>query len=69
MICDICKMPLHPGAAYQRVSAWEKPASAHKGGSSLVLRERLQEWACPTCITRLRTGATPGQTQLFGAER
>ena len=54
MRCSICKMPVQPRDAYQRVTGWEKPGHTTAGGSSIVLRERVQEWACAECITRLR---------------
>lgn len=71
MICDICKDSLDPGNAYQRVCGWEQPGRGAGGrsGSSLVLRERQQEWACQKCITRLRAGfgaePWPGQERLL----
>ena len=56
MNCDLCKMPLELRDAYQRVTGWERPHhhGSAKSGSSLVLRERLQEFACGMCIARLR---------------
>lgn len=65
MRCEICGKPCNPASSYQRVVGWEKPDRGISGrsGSSLVLREHVQEFAHPVCVAEQRAG-TRGQGVL-----
>jgi hypothetical protein len=67
VICALCGQPIeHTADAYRRVVGWERPGRGSSGvsGSSLVLREALDEFACGACITRLRAGLNVAQETL-----
>jgi hypothetical protein len=66
LTCTFCGEPIVPATAYQRVMGWERKATSasRKGGSDIALREQLQEFACPVCITRLRSGFPVEQESL-----
>ena len=59
--CSFCSEPVDPNSryTYTRISAWDRPGKA--GGSDVVLRERLAEFAHPQCIDRVRNGINPKQ--------
>ena len=67
MYCKLCGTPVTPSTAHTRVEAWERPGKGAGGqsGSSLVLRRRLEEFACVACITRLQAGLVEGQEALL----
>jgi hypothetical protein len=52
---------------YVRVIGWERPGKGSTGntGSSIVLREKLDEYAHSTCIQKKRAGVTPTQPSLL----
>ena len=54
---------------YRRIIGWEKiagtRASGKHGGSDIVLRERIDEWAHTACVTAARAGVVPGQEALL----
>ena len=47
--------------AFVGVHGWQKPGKGAnmKSGSSIVLRTRLPEVACATCVTSWRNGIDP----------
>lgn len=54
--------------AYRRVVGWEAKASVHGrpgGGSDVSLREPTGDYACITCIDRLKSGLNVGQEALL----
>ena len=59
--CTYCTKPVDPNSryTYTRVMGWDRPGKA--GGSDISLRERLEVFACPTCIERIRSGVNPAQ--------
>ncbi len=52
---------------YRKVQGWERPGKgvAGKSGSSLVLREALDEYAHSSCIEKLKLGVQPTQPSLL----
>lgn len=68
--CLHCRAPLEPDApnTYVRITAWERKSAtpSRRGGSDVVLRERLEEFACETCIRQLKRGVAPMQATLLG---
>lgn len=65
MTCSMCGAPLSPWQAYQRVRGWEKPRQRRGSGSSIVLREKVEEFACGACISQLQAGAQVRQETLL----
>jgi hypothetical protein len=67
--CTYCGEPIDPEArtTWRRVLGWERAgmAPSRKGGRDVVQREGLQEWACPSCVDRLRRGVAAGQGSLL----
>ena len=68
--CKYCGTELDPGSRYiwHRIQGWEKKAfasSTRRGGSDISLREQLDEFACDTCIRKLKSGISPGQDSLI----
>lgn len=68
--CAYCFCTVDPGSRYiyRRVTGWERKAdhaSTRRGGSDIVLREHVEEFACPACVTLLRSGVSPGQEALL----
>ena len=68
--CTFCGTPLDPGSRYnwQRIQGWERKAhmsSTRRGGSDISLREHVNEFACDTCIRKLKSGISPGQDSLI----
>jgi hypothetical protein len=59
--------PHHP-TTYRRVMGWERKAlgASRKSGSDIVLREPREEFACRTCIDRLKRGVSVDQGSLLG---
>lgn len=58
---------IDPRTAYRRVTGWERKSAleSRKGGSDIVLREPIEEYACGACITRLQAGIAVGQESLL----
>jgi hypothetical protein len=69
LVCKFCGTAVTPKTAYQLVQGWERPGKGKYGqsGSSLVLREHLQEFACVGCITRLQQGFNTEQQSLLAS--
>lgn len=68
--CIYCRESVDPNdrAVWRRIQGWERKASSassRAGGSDISMRETTGEFACALCITRLKTGITPGQTSLL----
>jgi hypothetical protein len=67
----VCGDPVDPSPrrSWRRVVGWQRMAgrraSGEHGGSDIALREPLDEWACPTCIDRLRAGIDVRQASLL----
>jgi len=70
-VCSYCGEPVDPLArtTWTRVVGWQRMAgvraSGKHGGSDIAFRETRHEWACPTCIVRLRNGLAVGQESLL----
>lgn len=68
--CTYCNAHVEPGSRhiYQRVTGWERKADhtgSRRGGSDIVLREHVDEFACPACVQLLKSGVHPGQEALL----
>lgn len=67
--CFYCGRELDPHGpdAYQRVNAWQRPGRGISGrsGSSLVLRETAEVFACSVCVSSRLAGVHTGQTSLL----
>lgn len=69
--CTYCGLEVDPNSqlTYTRVRGWEKKpgirASGVRGGSDIVLREHVAEYACYECITKMREGLSIGQDSLL----
>lgn len=65
--CSLCGEPVDSETALRRVQGWEKKAgSARKGGSDIILRERVEhEVAHEACVANLRRGITPAQGAML----
>jgi hypothetical protein len=62
--CVYCHRPLSTlHGVYQRVTGWERKAttSSRRGGSDIVLRQPLDEWACAGCVHDRQAGVIAGQ--------
>lgn len=69
-VCQFCGAAVKPDDSntYTRVLGWEKRAhgsSSRRGGSDIVLRERLETFACMFCIDALKHGRAPSQGSLI----
>jgi hypothetical protein len=70
--CHFCGRELDPASpsTYRRVTGWERHGlrrpGGGRGGSDISLRELKHEWACSTCIDRLKSGVSPAQEELLG---
>ena len=65
--CAYCGAEVDDALAYRRILGWERKApgsTSRKGGSDITLREQLDEFACPECITRTRSGLNVAQESL-----
>lgn len=62
--CTFCGKEVNPQSrqTYTRVVGWHRPGKA--GGSDIVLRQLLNEWACPQCVDKVRWGVNVGQESL-----
>jgi hypothetical protein len=68
--CHYCNAHVEPGSRhiYRRVTGWEHRADIHssrRGGADVVLREHVDEYACPACIQLLKSGVNPKQGALL----
>ena len=67
--CFYCGDQVDPLArsTWRRVVGWERKALAEsrRGGSDIVLRETRDEYACPSCVTRLQAGLPVAQESLL----
>jgi hypothetical protein len=66
-VCVYCGEPLDSlRGVYQRVTGWERKAAAasRRGGSDIVLRQQLDEWACADCVHKLQAGVHVDQQAL-----
>lgn len=67
--CFYCQTPVNALApsTYRRVVGWERKALAasRKSGSDIALREPRDEYACDTCVGRLRAGVSVAQEPLL----
>lgn len=68
--CHYCGRAVRPNASstYRGVHGWERSGfrrpSGVRGGSDISYRQQLEEWACPTCIDKLKHGVSPAQGEL-----
>jgi hypothetical protein len=67
--CHFCAEPVDPFArdTYRRVTGWERKALAEsrKGGSDIVLREPVDEYAHSGCVILVQQGLSPRQASLL----
>jgi hypothetical protein len=67
--CHFCGEPVDPLArdTYRRVVGWERKALAEsrKGGSDIVLRESVADFAHSGCIALVQSGVSPKQVSLL----
>lgn len=67
--CSYCGEPVRPNdpTVWRRVIGWERKGMGpgRRGGSDIVLREQLAEWACSTCVARLQAGVAVRQESLL----
>jgi hypothetical protein len=65
--CLYCRKPVDPDKAFRAVRGWQtKGVSAtRRGGSDIILREPLEEFACRDCILRRKHGLSQGQGKLI----
>lgn len=63
--CALCGNELGE-VFFRRIIGWERKAvsPSRRGGSDILLREPLDEFACPACITRLQAGLNVHQEAL-----
>ncbi len=54
-------------SAFRRVVGWERKAvsASRKGGSDIVLRESIDDYACFACVERLKMGLNAAQESLL----
>jgi hypothetical protein len=68
--CRFCGGPVSPSdpATWQRVVGWQRiagvRASGKHGGSDIRLREPLQEWAHPYCVSAAKSGVLGQESML-----
>ena len=64
--CSICGEPIPNHQFFQKVEGWERPGRGmnDRSGSSLVLRKKLPEIACSTCIVTMQNGLHREQLTL-----
>jgi hypothetical protein len=68
VLCSLCGKPIPEGIRpYRGVHGWERKALAEsrRGGSDIVARQSLDEYACDQCIRRLQAGIAPTQESLL----
>ncbi len=67
MTCTFCSEPIDVRLAYRRISGWERKAvgQSRRSGSDVVLRKAHDEFACPVCIVRAKSGLNVNQEALL----
>lgn len=65
-----CGTEIDPTDRYvwRRVTGWEHRAStmgSRRGGSDITMREPTGEFACDTCVRRMKAGINPRQEGMF----
>jgi hypothetical protein len=67
--CQICGKPVDPVSkqTLQRVTGWQRMAmqASRRGGSDILARETVQEWAHPSCVDRAKNGIHHDQDSLL----
>ena len=67
--CYFCGELVDPLArdTYRRVTGWERKAlgESRKGGSDIVLRAAVEEFAHPGCVVLVQNGLLPAQALLL----
>jgi hypothetical protein len=67
--CELCRKPVDPTAptTLQRITGWERRAlaSSRRGGSDIVMREHVEEFAHNNCVEKQRMGISVGQEVLL----
>ena len=65
--CKFCSEPTDSRLAYRLISGWERKAvgPSRRGGSDVVLRKAHDEFACPVCIVRAKSGLNVNQEALL----
>ena len=65
--CHFCNEPVDPDYVYRRILGWERKAVAasRRGGSDIVLRQKIDEYACDRCVFRLQHDLSPMQEGLL----
>jgi len=63
--CAICGEPVDTRSrfTYERITGWHRPGRA--GGSDIVNRRKLGEFAHPVCVDRERDGVHHAQEALL----
>jgi len=64
--CTFCGQEVDPGGrgVYRRVRGWERKRD--QGGANVIhLREELDEFACSSCVDRLKRGIPARQGALL----
>ena len=64
-VCTYCGEEVNPASrwTYTRIIGWHRPGNA--GGSDISLRKKLDEYACVSCIEKLKAGIPVRQEELF----
>ena len=66
--CTYCGSYVDTSTGYRRIRGWERKAvvrpSGARGGSDIFCREQMAEWACDSCVGKLRRGVSPNQAQI-----
>jgi hypothetical protein len=66
--CAFCGGPIDPAdQMWRRVIGWERKASAEsrRGGSDIVFREPLDEYAHDACVQLEKAGVSVAQVSLL----
>lgn len=64
--CIYCAKPVPPDSGYRRVIGWERIRRPASDTKAFRAPERLAEYACWECVSKLMAGIAPGQTSLLG---
>lgn len=64
--CTFCSQTLDESFAYRRILGWERKGTtqSRRGGSDVVLRKALDQFACTACIARAKAGINQNQETL-----
>lgn len=67
-VCFFCAEPVDATAreTWQRITGWERKGFGEnrRGGSDIVLRAPVSEYAHPACVAAVQNGVAIGQTSL-----